>query len=621
MAACCSCQDGALDHEYASNTSLHGPGNIINAKRPAHRAVWVVLFLAAFGVAVWQISERRLRKKTYWEKSLNVNTLTWRTLDRVTVVRDNDEEEDRFVAYFSYNTVTSVKVEFKDELAFPAVTICNFNKFQLSKVTPSELNYITEVLDLSTGFEGDDTGELGFDYDDYEEEGFGPEEDDYSKHGDQFGTLLARVARVVPTPALGVLAKCASPGMSNSEDSRTNLEKKRGSSVTVWVYRRYQLARPTAGSRPFSVEVRVSGYEALVLGRSWVRTPARDQNLNVSAIPSNFDLADLTMNAGFVLDETTLQDCRWRGKRCYAENFTHAFTSYGNCWTFNSNDDKILRQTIPGSGNGLYLVIDVQQEQYTEKPPSGNSDAGLKFLVHPLAEPPKIDSQGTAVQPGTHAYASIQNILYKNEIPPWGTCDPTWRLDNYDTYTKTGCLLECRAEWVKKDCGCRTVSMPGNATYCSPTQLTQCVKTVVGKLADGRYPCECPTPCVANTFPTTVSYAAWPSTSAQDYYTNLFNHTAEYLQRNFVVMDLYYAQLNYQEVIQTRQYTVGSFLGDFGGQLGLFLGASVITIAEFIEYIVMKVTQPCSSRGKRRTDTEMTSLGIDTKSSQSSPLS
>ncbi|XP_019647387.1 PREDICTED: acid-sensing ion channel 5-like [Branchiostoma belcheri] len=486
MAACCSCQDGALDHEYASNTSLHGPGNIINAKRPAHRAVWVVLFLAAFGVAVWQISER-------------------------------------FVAYFSYNTVTSVKVEFKDELDFPAVTICNFNKFQLSKVTPSELNYITEVLDLSTGFEGDDTGELGFDYDDYEEEGFGPEEDDYS--------------------------------------------------------------------------------------------------LNVSAIPSNFDLADLTLNAGFVLDETTLQDCRWRGKRCYADNFTHAFTSYGNCWTFNSNDDKILRQTIPGSGNGLYLVIDVQQEQYTEKPPSGNSDAGLKFLVHPLAEPPKIDSQGTAVQPGTHAYASIQNILYKNEIPPWGTCDPTWRLDNYDTYTKTGCLLECRAEWVKKDCGCRTVSMPGNATYCSPTQLTQCVKTVVGKLADGRYPCECPTPCVANTFPTTVSYAAWPSISAQDYYTNLFNHTAEYLQRNFVVMDLYYAQLNYQEVIQTRQYTVGSFLGDFGGQLGLFLGASVITIAEFIEYIVMKVTQPCSSRGKRRTDTEMTSLGIDTKSNQSSPLS
>eukprot|EP00058_Branchiostoma_floridae_P015291 XP_002600779.1 hypothetical protein BRAFLDRAFT_95065 [Branchiostoma floridae] len=174
MAAYCSCQDGALDYEYASSTSLHGPGNIINAKRPAHRAIWVVLFLAAFSVAVWQITER-------------------------------------FVAYFSYNTVTSMKVEFKDELDFPAVTICNFN------------------------------------------------------------------------------------------------------------------------------------------------------NLNVSAIPANFDLADLTLNAGFVLDEATLQECKWRGKRCYADNFTHVFTSYGNCWTFNGDDKKRLKQTIPGSGNGLYLVIDVQQ--------------------------------------------------------------------------------------------------------------------------------------------------------------------------------------------------------------------------------------------------------------------
>ncbi|CAH1266746.1 ASIC5 [Branchiostoma lanceolatum] len=488
MAACCSCQDGALDYEYASNTSLHGPGNIINAKRPVHKAIWAVLFLAAFSVAVWQISER-------------------------------------FVAYFSYDTVTNIKVEFKDELDFPAVTICNFNRYELSKVTPSQLDYINEILELSAGFLGDDTGELGFDYDDYDDEsaGFGPEEPDYT--------------------------------------------------------------------------------------------------LNVSAVPADFDLADLTLQAGFVLDETTLQDCRWRGLKCYAENFTHVFTSYGNCYTFNGDEKKTMRQTIPGSGNGLYVVIDIQQEEYTEKPPGGSSDAGLKFLVHPLSEPPKIDSQGTAVQPGTHVYASIQNILYKNEIPPWGSCDPTRKLDNYENYTKTGCLLECRADYVKEDCQCRTVSMPGNATYCTPTQLTQCVKTVVGKLANGRYQCYCPTPCVANTFPTYVSYAAWPSISAQDYYINTFNHTADYLQRNFVVMDLYFSQLNYQEVIQQRQYTIGSFLGDFGGQLGLFLGASVITIAEFAAYIAMKVTQPCFSGRKRRTDTEMTSLETDMKTSKTSTLS
>ncbi|KAI8514503.1 hypothetical protein Bbelb_070940 [Branchiostoma belcheri] len=54
--------------------------------------------------------------------------------------------------------------------------------------------------------------------------------------------------RRVPTHALGVLAQCAAPGMSNSEDSRTNLDKKNGS-VTVG----HALPTdPADGSRHFS---------------------------------------------------------------------------------------------------------------------------------------------------------------------------------------------------------------------------------------------------------------------------------------------------------------------------------------------------------------------------------
>ncbi len=44
------------------------------------------------------------------------------------------------------------------------------------------------------------------------------------------------------------------------------------------------------------------------------------------------------------------------------QNFTHQFTSYGNCWTFNSGEDNdILRENQPGSGNGLFMVIDIKQ--------------------------------------------------------------------------------------------------------------------------------------------------------------------------------------------------------------------------------------------------------------------
>ncbi|KAI8514393.1 hypothetical protein Bbelb_087170 [Branchiostoma belcheri] len=49
------------------------------------------------------------------------------------------------------------------------------------------------------------------------------------KYSSELGIHLKQKAPVVPTPVLGVLAKSAAPGMSNLEDSRTNLEKKRGS--------------------------------------------------------------------------------------------------------------------------------------------------------------------------------------------------------------------------------------------------------------------------------------------------------------------------------------------------------------------------------------------------------
>ena len=44
------------------------------------------------------------------------------------------------------------------------------------------------------------------------------------------------------------------------------------------------------------------------------------------------------------------------------QNFTHVFTSFGNCWTFNLGIDvPILKEAQAGSGNGLKLLIDIQQ--------------------------------------------------------------------------------------------------------------------------------------------------------------------------------------------------------------------------------------------------------------------
>ena len=68
-------------------------------------------------------------------------------------------------------------------------------------------------------------------------------------------------------------------------------------------------------------------------------------------------------------------------------------------------------------------------------------------------------------------------------------------------------------------------------------------------------------------------------------------------------MNIFFGELNYQTVTQLKAYSFGSLLGDIGGQMGLFIGASILTLLEFGEYfsilISTKVTQAFQSNRKR----------------------
>ncbi|XP_066287493.1 acid-sensing ion channel 1-like [Branchiostoma lanceolatum] len=216
MASCCG--EDSVEREYAAETSLHGLGRIVGARHAGVRLLWSALFLTMFGVATWQITER-------------------------------------FVAYFQFDTVTNLKVEFRDVLDFPTVTICNFNKYRYSQITAEELQYVFTLLEGSTGF------------------------NDYDYDGDYYYD-------------------------DNAE------------------YYQYYY--------------------------DW----------NSTGIPDDFNLAEFTLRAGFDI-EISLMDCHWRGQKCSSDNFTHIFTSFGNCWMFNAGGT--INQTISGVGNGLQVAIDIQQ--------------------------------------------------------------------------------------------------------------------------------------------------------------------------------------------------------------------------------------------------------------------
>ena len=52
-------------------------------------------------------------------------------------------------------------------------------------------------------------------------------------------------------------------------------------------------------------------------------------------------------------------------------------------------------------------------------------------------------------------------------------------------------------------------------------------------------------------------------------------------------VDIFYQELSYEEIQQNIAFEFLSLLSEIGGSLGLLLGASVLTVCEFIDFVTM----------------------------------
>ncbi|XP_075811932.1 acid-sensing ion channel 3 isoform X2 [Microtus pennsylvanicus] len=225
-----------------------------------------------------------------------------------------------------------------------------------------------------------------------------------------------------------------------------------------------------------------------------------------------FDMAQLYARAGHSLEDMLL-DCRYRGQPCGPENFTVIFTRMGQCYTFNSGAHGAELLTTPkgGAGNGLEIMLDVQQEEYLpiwkdmEETPF---EVGIRVQIHSQEEPPAIDQLGFGAAPGHQTFVSCQQQQLSFLPPPWGDCNTASVNPDFDPepsdslgspnsspsppYSLIGCRLACETRYVARKCGCRMMHMPGNSPVCSPQQYKDCASPALGKGTTLQPPCPVP---------------------------------------------------------------------------------------------------------------------------------
>ncbi|KAL7071806.1 hypothetical protein ACQ4LE_008720, partial [Meloidogyne hapla] len=59
----------------------------------------------------------------------------------------------------------------------------------------------------------------------------------------------------------------------------------------------------------------------------------------------------------------------------------------------------------------------------------------------------------------------------------------------------------------------------------------------------------------------------------------------EYYRKNTAYIEIYYEQLNYEKLKETPGYTLVNLFSDLGGNIGLWIGFSLITVLEIVELV------------------------------------
>ena len=292
-------------------------------------------------------------------------------------------------------------------------------------------------------------------------------------------------------------------------------------------------------------------------------------------------LDDFVKHCYFIGSHRLFFDCK--------QNLSLTLTSYGYCYSFNI-DTTAEELTVSNSGAryGLSLILDIQQEEYL--PVFGS--AGVTVSVQPRGTPPNPVERGIFLPPGEEGAIELRAQIFDDSSTISKLYTQTCRdvnardaqLDFFHgyNYSLSACRLQQEYQVVADYCSCLDVVFDEDAVtdqtllYCNLSQVC-CVYNSYFLVNDSK----CNEACKRKDFASHISYSAFPSNTSTTRLSEFFNVSTERILSNVVSLNVFFGDPHTRVLITKDAFSFTSLLSNIGGELGLFMGASIITAIGF----------------------------------------
>ncbi|XP_066280218.1 uncharacterized protein [Branchiostoma lanceolatum] len=324
--------------------------------------------------------------------------------------------------------------------------------------------------------------------------------------------------------------------------------------------------------------------------------------------------------------------CSFDKQPCSPDDFiTTQNAKYGNCFTFNSGQNGVVRTTTKsGSSYGLKLTLNAESAEYLGL---FGQRVGARVTLHPVNSTAFPDTEGIDAPPGAASAISMRQVIITRTPWPYGQMGCTNDDDDYMSlysgkiYTLRMCENTCLQCAIINQCHCATDMIDLNRkkaiSKCSPlfdnstapvcniaqSRVQACVRGLWKRFQRGALDCKCDQACRDEIFELSLSSTMWPSDQfvpyilrdlhmIQDVRRRNLPRSMKEVRDNLVRVEISYKELNYENIAEEWNYKEENLLGDMGGLLGFYIGVSIITICELIDY-VMDLFGLCCRKIKR----------------------